>query len=223
MYGGLAYKEWIKLRWFLLIVGLISLATIVDLFLTARRLFEFMEPIEVWNNVIHRQVLIYSGLKFNAIIGGVAFALVQFLPETMKRRLRILFHLPVSHNKSLYFMLGAGLATLLLVILLNVAGMAVILPAFFPREVLASALVTAAPWFLAGIAAYFGTVLVVVEPVWWRRALYAGMTYTAVQLYLSGGGYETYAEALCKYALLAALFVPTVILPAFRFKRGLHG
>lgn len=223
MYSGLAYKEWIKIRWMLLIVTGISLWTLIDLFLSVREYFEFTDPvIKVWESVIRRKMLIYSGLKYNVLVAGIGIALIQFLPETMKRRLRLLFHLPIDHNRSLYVMLAFGFLCLLFVAGLNVIGLVAIVVAYFPAECLSSALMTSAPWFLAGIAAYFGAVLVVVEPVWWRRVLYAAVTFGVVELYFSGRGYDTYAGAMLEYLVVAALYLLTVVLPAFRFKRGLY-
>jgi len=223
IYRGLLYKEWIKIRWVLLIAAAITSWTLVDLFLSLREMFAFMDPMKVWEYAIQRKTLFYSGIEYNALVAGAGIALVQFVPETMKRRLRLLFHLPVAPTKSLYFMMAAGLAAALFVIGLNVAGLAVIVPAFYPEELLKSALVTAAPWLLAGIAAYLSVVLVVVEPSWWRRVLYAAAAFCLVRLYFEGRGYGTYALSLWRYAVPVVLLLFTVMLPAFRFKRGISG
>jgi hypothetical protein len=222
MYQALLYKEWIKIRWALLIVSGISLWTLVQLVLLFRENFEFVNAMKIWTNVIHRKLIFYEGLKYNALIAGVGIALVQFVPETLKRRLRLLFHLPVSHVKSLYFMMGAGLGCVFFVILLNLVCLVFIIAHYFPSELVWSAVITTAPWFFSGVVAYFGTVLVVVEPVWWRRCAYAVVSFSVVLLYLNGGGYNTYAQAFWKYALLGGLYLFTVLLPAFRFKRGLY-
>lgn len=222
MYSALLYKEWIKIRWVLLIVSGISLWTLIQLFLTVRELFEFMDPMNVWIDAVHRKSVFYSGLKYNALLAGLGIALIQFVPETVKRRLRLLFHLPVSHNRSLYFMMGAGLACTLFVIALNVTGLLVVIAPRYPAELVWSAMATTAPWFFAGIAAYFATALVIVEPLWWRRFLYAVLSFGVVYLFLGGRGYETYAHSFWKYVLLGSLFVLTIVLPAFRFKRGIN-
>ena len=221
IYRGLAYKEWIKIRWFLLLISAVSLWTLADLHLAVRELFEFMEPVRVWDAAVQRRILVYSVIKYNALAAGAGLALVQFLPETLKRRLRLLFHLPVSHDRSLLFMLGIGAAGVLGVVLLNACGMLVVLARRYPAEFLRSALITAAPWFLAGFAAYFGTVLAVVEPRWRRRILYAALVFALAALLYQGRGYDTYAETLPCYVLLAALCPLAPFLPAFRFKRGL--
>lgn len=222
MYRSLLYKEWIKVRWVLLVVCGISLWTLVQLVLRFRENFEFVDAVRVWTNVIHRKQIFYSNLEYNVLIAGVAIALVQFVPETLKRRLRLLFHLPVSQNRSLYFMMGVGLACILFVIALNEALLILIVSRYFPSELVWSAVVTTAPWFFSGIVVYLGTVLVVVEPVWWRRFVYAVITFALVLLYLQGRGYDTYVQSFRQYAALGALFPLTVLLPAFRFKRGLY-
>jgi hypothetical protein len=119
-------------------------------------------------------------------------------------------------------MMAVGSAATLMVIALNAAGMLIVIPSYFPVEVLVSALITTAPWFLAGLVAYFATVLVVVEPVWWRRLLYAAVSYFFIALLFNGRGYNTYAHSFWMYALLGCVYGLTIILPAFRFKRGLY-
>ena len=222
MYAALLYKEWIKIRWVLLIVSLVTCWTLTQLFLQVREFFEYMEPIAVWSDVVHRKAVFYSGIEYNAVIAGVGIALIQFIPETIKRRLRLLFHLPIQQNRALYFMMATGLACTLFVVALNVAGLLVIVAARFPSELIQSAIVTSAPWLFAGVVAYFATVLVVVEPLAWRRCAYAALSFGLVQLFFNGRGYETYAHSFWSYALLGGLFSLTIVLPAFRFKRGIN-
>lgn len=222
MYRALFYKEWIKIRWVLLLFTGISLWIVLDLLLSIREHFEFMEPVKVWELAIRKKHLIYSGLMYIPAIAGAGIALVQFIPETRKRRLRLLFHIPLSHNKSLYFMMAVGLGSTVAVIVLNAVGLVLIVAAYYPGELVGSALLTTAPWFLAGIAAYFAAVLVVVEPVWWRRVVFAVLSYFVIMLFFNGSGYDTYAHSLWQYALLISLYFCTVILPAYRFKRGLY-
>lgn len=63
--------------------------------------------------------------------------------------------------------------------------------------------------------------LVVVEPCWWWRLLYGAAAFAWTSLLFQGRGYEVFAEAFGWYALVTILFLFTVILPAYRFKRGL--
>mgnify|MGYP000488268818 CR=1 FL=1 len=78
---------------------------------------------------------------------------------------------------------------------------------------------TSAPWFFAGIVAYFATALVIVEPLWWRRFLYAVLSFGVVYLFLGGRGYETYAHSFWKYVLLGSLFVLTMA-PTYESRTG---
>ena len=220
-YRGLLYKEWIKVRWVLLVLSLISIGVLVELLLSTRSMFEFVDPVKVWESAIQKQMIFYGGIRYLPLVAGVLLALVQFVPEARKRRLRLLFHLPVDHTHALYLMIAAGLAGTLLVIAVNGLGLLLVVPAYYPAEIVHSALVTALPWFLGGLLAYLATVLVVVEPVWWRRVVYAGMAYVLAQLFYEGRGTQTYAHAWPRYALLAALFAVAPLLPAFRFKRGI--
>jgi len=222
MYRALLYKEWIKIRWVMLIASGISIWALVQLVLVFRENFEFVDAMKIWTNVIHRKLIFYSNLKYNAIIGGVDIALVQFVPETMKKRLRLLFHLPLNYNRSLYFMMTVGIMCTIFVILMNMVCLVFIISSYFPSELVLSAIITSAPWFFSGIVAYLATVLVIVEPVWWRRFVYCVVSFSVVTLFFEGSGYNSFEQSFWKYAFVGALFLFTVMLPAFRFKRGIY-
>lgn len=222
LYAALLYKEWIKLRWLLLLLLVITGWVVGDMFLTLRRLFEFVEPMKIWMSAIQRKEIFYSGLEYLPLAAGVSIALAQFIPETLRRRLRLLFHLPVGHHRAIYAMVTAGLAATGTVIALSAAGLWWVLPAFFPEEVVTSALHTAAPWFLAGLVAYLATVLVVLEPSWRRKLVWAVLAWCLVGFYFEGRGYSAYDLTLGWYAAIVLLLSVTAVLPAVRFKRGLY-
>jgi hypothetical protein len=222
LYVALLYKEWIKLRWLLLLLLVIVGWVVGDMFLSLRRLFEFVDPMKIWMSAIQRKEIFYSGLEYLPLAAGVSIALAQFVPETMGRRLRLLFHLPLGHHRAIYTMVVAGLVATGVVIALCTAGLLTVLPAFFPEEVVASALSTSTPWFLGGLVAYLSTVLVVLEPSWRRKLVWAALAWSLVGFYFEGRGYCAYDLSLGRYAAIAVLLSVTATLPAVRFKRGLY-
>jgi hypothetical protein len=220
MIAALFGKEWIKARWWLLLATAVTVFTLGKLFLAVRESFEFNDANALLNAVVHRKLVFYDGIRFNAIVAGLLLAAAQFLPEVRGRRLRLLFHLPLPHDLSLAVMVAAGLAGTGLVVALNLMGLVVILAPRYPGDVVASAVVTSLPWLLAGFAAYGGAALVLLEPTWWRKIAFGAMAYALLDLYFLGGPYEAYAPSLPQFAIVAALLPWTVFLPAFRVKRG---
>ena len=221
MHKALIYKEWIKIRWILLVVVGVSLWQLGAFFLEQRQLFELRKPFEVWNTIFFRKIQFYSELKYNAVLAGAALALAQFVPETLKRRLRLLFHLPVGHNNSVYTMIAVGLTGVVFIILLNLSAMSWIISTYYPSEVVKSALMTSVPWFLSGLVAYMALVLTALEPNPVRKFLFGGAGFLLITLYFPSCSINAFQHSLWRYIVLALLLLPTAVLPAHRFKRGL--
>jgi hypothetical protein len=222
MIRALLGKEWIKARWPFLLAVAVSAVTLGNLWLTVRESFEFNDANALWNSVVHRKLIFYSGIRWNALVAGILLALAQFVPEVRKRRLRLLFHLPVDNHRALMVMMAAGLLGTLLVTGLNLLGLIGVVGAYYPADVTLSAVLTALPWFVAGLLAYSGTALVVLEPAWWRRVAFAALSFALASICYLGATYEAFAPSIGRLALLAALLPATVFLPAFRFKRGMR-
>ncbi|SCY60633.1 hypothetical protein [Desulfoluna spongiiphila] len=220
MYKAIVYKEWIKLRWFLLIMLGITLAVHLKIFIMLRSAVVAKGAYHLWYMAAVKQAVFYGDIMWLAPFIGLVTALAQFVPETGKSRLRILFHLPLPHDVSLVCMLGVGCLWVGGLCGVSALCLAVTMGTYFPPELVMSALVTAAPWFLASVPAYFGTVLAMVETAWWRKVVYGVVAYGLVLLMMK----ETmgfFEWSLGWYALAFALYLPTVLLPAHRFKRGI--
>lgn len=222
MIRALLYKECIKLRWFLVGLAVLSLLSCGNLFLMVRRMFESGPAIMWWTRLIHDGRLPYTSIRYNLILAGIVIAVVQFVPEVTKRRLRLLFHLPVTQTLSIYVMVATGLVSTLVLGLINLACLVAIVRTYFPPEVAWSAVTTSIPWWLAGAISYLAAALVLLEPAWWRRIAYAAASVFLVSLLMQGGRYDLYVRVLWKYLVVAALFVAALQLPAYRVKRGIQ-
>lgn len=222
MIRALLYKECIKLRWFFLGLAVLSLLSCGNLFLMVRRMFESAPAILWWTRLIQDGRLPYTGIRFNLILAGIVIAAAQYVPEVMKRRLRLLFHLPVTQTLSIYMMVATGLACILVLAAIHLGCLAAIVRAYFPPEAARSAVVTSMSWWLAGAVAYLGTALVLLEPAWWRRVAYTAASVFLASLLMQGGRYDVYARVLWLYAGIAALFAVALQLPAYRVKRGIQ-
>lgn len=220
MYKAIVYKEWIKLRWFFLIMLGITLAVHLKIFIMLRSAVVANGAYHLWYVAAIRQSVFYGDIMWLGPFVGLVTALVQFVPETGKRRLRILFHLPLPHNRSLAWMLGVGGLCVGLLCAVSALCLALTMGAYFPVQLVMSAMVTACPWFLAAVPAYFGTVLAMVETAWWRKVVHGLVTFGLVLLMMDGT-LKVFELSLGRYALAFALFLPTVLLPAHRFKRGI--
>ena len=222
MIRALLYKECIKLRWFLLGLAVLSLLSCGNLFLMIRRMFESAPAIMWWTRLIQDGRLPYTSIRYNLILAGIVIAAAQYVPEVTKRRLRLLFHLPVTQTMAVYMMVATGLACVLVLGAIHLACLTAIVRTYFPPEAARSAVVTSIPWWMAGWIAYLGTALVLLEPAWWRRVAYTAASVFLTSLLMQGGRYDLYARVLWMYVGLAALFAVALQLPAYRVKRGIQ-
>ncbi len=222
MFTSIAYKEWLKIRWTYLAVIVISAGVLTSIFLDMSYQMRMDRAISVWSYVVLMQYPFYDTLRYIPLLVGCAVALAQFIPEVIQSRLKLSLHLPLSENRVMLWMVAYGAGMVALVFLaLAVASMVGTL-VFFPVEVMFSAILTSAPWFLTGLAGYFITALIVVEPRWVRRALYLLVGYLFLDALLLRVGVEAYRPSLMAFLLLAALIVPVITLSGFRFRKGVR-
>lgn len=222
MFRAITYKEWLKIRWTYAGIAILFVLILTKISLDLSYVMRFQRPVNVWYTVVFRQWLFYELLRFLPLIGGIALAAAQFVPEALQARLKLTLHLPVGENSALIQMLlfGLGMFTMLLVSAL--VALAILSGIHFPAEVAASALRTALPWFVAGLAAYCAVACIVIDHAWGRRAILLLIAAGLVQGYYESGMYEMYTRSLPWFVLLVFPFGFAVVLSAYRFRRGVR-
>lgn len=219
---ALIFKEWLKIRWVLWGALLISLGVLTLIALEQRQLFRNNKPFDVWFMVIFRRRLFYAELRFIPLAIGVISGLAQFVPEIIKKRLRLAFHLPVSETGLILTMQLIGLTASLLTSLGLLAGLALITHWYYPAEIVFSAVITLLPWLLAGWMGYSATVTVLIEPVWFRRIVLLAIYFGLIRFFFAGFSYGDYSLSWGWYVLLTLATTMPVFLSGHRFRRGFH-
>ncbi len=218
---ALIYKEWLKLRgaWLVILGG--NLAFCAYLYLDIRHQFRVEHAEMLFYQASRIGRLFYEDLRYVPLLTGCLTAVAQYAPEILKSRLRLAMHLPIGLTALILIHLAIGLTALGLILAIDAAALALTVGQFFPAAFATSALATAAPWLLAGVAGYLGLTLTLLEP---RRR------YQVTNLALALGGtawlchlsddYGAYDRALWGVALLILLMVPAALVPAHRFRFG---
>ena len=220
MYRAILYKEWIKIRWTFAGFAAIVFAISVYIFFDVRHSIEFSSAIRNWLYIINMKHIYYSALKYIPLLGGITIGVVQFVPEVIKKRMRLSFHLPVNRDISLLFMVLIGLATNLIIDMLLYICLLTIGFTFYPLEIVLSSLITSLPWLLAGLTGYLACVMIVTEQSWLYRVLYIITGYGFISLLHLERGYSEYAFSIWKYVVIVLLFSFTILFPGYRFRRG---
>jgi hypothetical protein len=221
MYKSLAYKEWLKVRWFFIGALALELLVLFSLFINLRAILEFNAAKDIWSSIVLKNYIYFNQVKFIPLIIGFMIGVSQFYTELQDYKLKLTLHLPLKENNSLLFMVGFGFT--LLVILFALLAIILILGSniVFPAEIINAMLVTLVPWMLAGFTVYFVVANLFIEPLWvTRRMLLVVLGAEFISLLLLSKGYAAYKNILLQLTLITIVFGYVILLSGFRFKRG---
>ena len=222
MFKSILYKEWIKTRWFIFAYLALAMIGIGVIFLNIQHEFTFSGGKSIWNSILFRDHAYFSHIKFIPIIGGLILGIAQYFPETVDKRIKLLFHLPANENKLLMQILlyGSMLLTLCFAILLALfIGLSVI---FFPHEIISDAIVTITPWFLAGYASYFLSGLIVLEPLWRYRVYYLIIFGAFLSLFFKTALIAAYSTFNTTLIIITITLSISLLFSGYRFRKGVQ-
>jgi hypothetical protein len=220
MWKSMIYKEWLKIRWFLagsVIIGLVAMAYI---FMNAQRAITFQGASSLWYLILFQNLQFYSLFKFIPLLIGAAIGVAQYFPETVNKRIKLTFHLPLQENKAVIMMLAAGTVSLIVCFLLHFLTFWALSSNFFGPEITHAALITIFPWFLAGLNAYFLVGLIILEPIWLYRLLYSLAALAFIPFFMKYGIAGAYAPINPILAVLTVLLSVSLLFSAYRFRKG---
>ena len=216
--GPIYYKEYLKIRWPWLTLLVLNGLLMAYIFIDTRRLFILDHAEIVWYRVMHLNQIYYTHMKYAPLITGLLLAGIQYLPEMVAERLRLSLHLPVSPHRLILAHILVGLTAALLIILVNVTGLALITARIFPVEAVATALWTIVPWCMAGLTAYLGLTLALLEPTYRLKVYHLVVAAGVAGLYLLPATPGGYSPSMPILAVPLLLLIPAVLLPAYRFR-----
>jgi len=220
MFKSLVYKEWIKTRWFLLILTLLGLLAVGNVFLKLQHNITFNEANKYWYMILFQNIIFYKSLKFVPLVIGVLIAIVQYVPEITNKRMKLTFHLPINENKILMMMLAYGTIMLLLCYILLFLLYIGLGNTMLPKEIMQASLSSIFPWFMAGFAAYFLGALITLEVIWKYRIAYFLAASAFILFYFESGLSGSYALINGKLVILTLLLSISLTFSAYRFRKG---
>lgn len=220
MWKSVFYKEWLKIRWFIVGYTLLGILCIAYLFLALKHNFTFSGGKNVWNSALFQGYQFYSLLKFVPLAGGLIIAFAQYLPETVNRRLKLTFHLPLAGNRALLLMQAFGAGSLLVSFLTFFGLFTGFSLIYFPIEMVTDGIITILPWLLAGFAAYFMVALIVLEPNRIFRLCYSLVGGFFLTIYFTSEGTADYSHANSGLFILTALLSIVFVFSAYRLRKG---
>ena len=218
MLGAIFLKEFLKLRWMWLTVLVLNGLLMAYIFVTTRQLFIMDHAEMVWYRVIQLGRIPYVSLRYAPVITGLLLGCIQYLPEMWGERLRLSLHLPISPHLLILSHLLVGLVALGLAIALDLVALVLIIAIYFPIETVVTALLTVLPWAMAGVAAYLGVTLGLLEPRYPLKLFNFGICTGVVGIFLYPVQPGSYLYVFFYLTVPVVLMIPAVLLPAYRFR-----
>jgi len=222
MFKSIIYKEWIKTRWVVIISFLAVFITLIYIQLEVRHYIELMTAFANWLYIVQHKMLYYEIFKYFPLIIGAVISILQFVPEMSKNRMRLSYHLPISEKKLLLSMTFIGFSLLIVNLAIIVGGLVGISYIYYPTEIVQSMLFTIFPWLLGGIAIYFLTSTIILEPSWKYRIILIIIAFAFLKLLFMEGGYNEYQFSIWKYVFIIVFFPLMVLFPGHRFRKGIN-
>lgn len=220
MWKSIIYKEWLKTRWALLILSIIGILVLVYTFLQVRHGILFLQATDYWYSILFKGANYFSLFKYLPFLAGFGIAVAQYFPETVDKRIKLTFHLPENENKILIQMHLFGFLSILILFLVFIGSFVAGSAIFFPSDIITLTLITAIPWFLGGLATYSMVALVLLEPVWRYKILYALISYGFVSQFYLGAGLGEYAPSILSLTVLMLASSIVVLFSGYRFRKG---
>lgn len=220
MTHAIIYKEWFKTRITFPICLAGALAMTLYAILAMKRMTTLEGMDQLWLQMLLNGETFLSPLTYVPLICGTAIGIAQMLPEASSKRLKLTLHLPCGHTRMLITMLAAGLAETIATGIVIIAGIAVYDYSVMTPEMAVHALLTAMPWLMAGVAAYFMTAAICLERSWSQRVALTLAGTGIIAVFYMGNSPESHNSIIPAAALLIAASSLLTIRSAIRFKEG---
>lgn len=220
MTRAIFFKEWLKTRRFFMLSVFVSLCFVVYALLKIGRVVDFKGAAHLWEVLLQKEVVFIEVLQYVPLFIGLILGIVQFVPEMVQKRLKLTLHLPYPHLRMILMMLFVGLLMLGFIFGLNYLVLGVYLRNILAIELTGRILLTSVPWYLAGIAAYFFTAWVCLEPAWKYRIIYALLAAGVLRLFFLSDVPQAYDSMLWMLAVYAFCVAGFSLLSVDRFKEG---
>lgn len=220
MWNSIIFKEWLKIKWFVLGLNLIGVLAISYVFLSLRHDMEFYAPNKYWFSILFMGNVFYNLIKFIPLIMGLIIGVSQFFPEIVDKRIKLSFHLPLNENSLLLKMMAFGALALIASYTIFYGFLLLSSSYYFPYEIIKMVAYTTIPWFIAGLSIYFWTALLVFEPIWKYKVAYGIIGYFFINIFFVSCDQITIKPILFNLIGLTVISSIALLFSAFRFRKG---
>ncbi len=216
----LAYKEWIKTRWYMLIALAVSLGMVIYIFFSIKHELNVWGATQYFANIILEKGVVVGKFKFIPVITALLIGLPQFVPEVTEKRIKLSLHLPMNNTAVIYSMVLYGFAAVAAILTVATLLLTLLMSICFPAEIIIPELQTIVPWILGGISCYFFIAMIAMEPLWRFRFVYMIFAFFVLRLFFLSYGL---GNAVTAYPVLIAVTLiasSSILFTSHRFNKG---
>ncbi len=171
VYKAIYKKEWLKLRWSILILCIAALSTAIYFWFNLDFTFKSIEPESMmWYRFAQLEDKPYTNLAPFYLFSALIIAVAQFLPEIIRNRVRILTHLPCQLRTIVGHHLIAGGISICSINAVMTISIIAIIRLYYPGEIVLVAAKDCLFWSLLALALYLGLSAAIIERNLWRKA-----------------------------------------------------
>lgn len=164
MFKSIFQKEWLKLRFYILISFILIVSTLIYFWFNLSFAFETVEPESMmWYRFIHLGDKPYFYISYLFLLIGVITAFAQFLPEKIQKRIKITLHLPLETSSILWVHLLTGIGFIVVLNTFFSIALLGIIGYYYPYEVTEAVFKDTIAYSFAGIVLYIGLSSVIIE------------------------------------------------------------
>ncbi len=218
--NAIFYKEWIKTRWYSLLALVVTLGFAGYAMLRINKVVNLKGVAHVWEIMLMKDTTFIELIQYVPLLVGILFAVVQFVPEMYRKCLKLTLHLPYPQLKMVNFMLLYGIVALCVCFATNFILMFAYLQGILAPELYNRVLLTAIPWYLAGVESYLLVAWICLEPTWKCRVLNFIVTLLVLRVFFLSTLPEAYTGFLPWMVLFTLLSISFSWLSINRFKMG---
>lgn len=220
MFKSVIYKEWIKTKWYVVGILLVSIIIHAYLFMKLEKSIRLAGIVHLWDVIINKDIFFFRDIKLLPLLSGIVLGFAQYTPEMYQKRLKLALHLPLPSYKIIRWYLIYGTSTLLLIFGFSTIILLFYMRTIFAFEFISTAFFTIIPWYLAGVTAYFLSAWICLEPIWSRRVINTLISIPIIYVYMLETIPAAYSSCVLMLLFLTILTMTFINLSVIRFKNG---
>jgi len=211
MFKSIFSKEWLKIKFYFIL--LLCLVCISQIYFFVNISFDFsvIEPESMlWYKFAHLYEKPYFSFVYLYLIIGLVVSFVQYIPERIHNRIKIMAHLPLKLRDSLYSHLFIGIIFIAILCLILSLSLILIMNEFYPDVIIKIILKDTVVYSVLSVVLYLGISAVILE----KKPLLTALKFIFVSIIVFSFLKEQYT--LNDIVLVVFLFfMPFLVLDSF--------